>query len=79
MYIFLNCFTGSPDHNPTQYLPIFGDTFEDQVNSMIHDVLQPAGFVVKHWTRLPYLCEGDLSRSFYWLDDAVFVLELDHS
>lgn len=27
-----------------------------------------------HISQLPYLCEGDLSRAYYVLDDAVFLL-----
>ena len=30
---------------------------------------------VVRWSRLPYLCEGDLEQAFYWLSDAVFVLK----
>ena len=51
-----------------------GVTFEAQVSSVIEHVLRPAGFRVLAFTRLPYLCEGDLEHSFYTLDDAVFVL-----
>ncbi|XP_075225357.1 protein-L-histidine N-pros-methyltransferase [Lycorma delicatula] len=69
--------SGRPDHNPNQFLPITGETFEQQVNSLIEEVIHPAGFVVERWTRLPYLCEGDLSQSYYWLDDAVFILRRD--
>ena len=37
-------------------------------------VLQPLGFSMVALTRLPYLCEGDLHKEVYWLDDAVMVL-----
>lgn len=67
---------GSCDHKPRQFLPLSGNSFEEQVNSMMGDVLEPMGFTVERWTRLPYLCEGDLSQSYYWLNDAVFVLRL---
>jgi hypothetical protein len=62
------------DHSPDEFLEIFGDTFEDQVNST-STLLESAGFKVERWSRLPYLCEGDLGQSFYWLDDVVFVLK----
>ncbi|XP_063925679.1 protein-L-histidine N-pros-methyltransferase isoform X2 [Zophobas morio] len=66
---------GSRGHKPTELLPILGSCFEDQVNSVVHDVLTPAGFKVVSWTRVPYLCEGDLQQSYYWLDDVVFILK----
>ncbi|XP_066994843.2 protein-L-histidine N-pros-methyltransferase [Anabrus simplex] len=65
---------GRVDHRPTEWLPIQGTTFEDQVVSAISDVFEPAGFFVERWSRVPYLCEGDLNQAFYWLDDAIFVL-----
>lgn len=48
--------------------------FEDQVNALVREVLEPAGFIVIRWTKLPYLCEGDFARAFYKLNDAVFLL-----
>ncbi|KAL3077293.1 hypothetical protein niasHS_013282 [Heterodera schachtii] len=59
---------------PASDIPTKGTTFEAQVNSMIQNVLEPNGFEVIRWTKLPYLCEGDLSRAYYVLDDAVFLL-----
>ncbi|KAK2155479.1 hypothetical protein LSH36_239g03020 [Paralvinella palmiformis] len=44
---------------PEQYLHIQGDSFESQVSNFVHDVLEPVGFVVEAFTRLPYLCEED--------------------
>jgi SAM-dependent methyltransferase len=67
--------SGSRDHKPTEVLPIVGSCFEEQVKSVVEDVLIPAGFEVVSWTRVPYLCEGDLQQSYYWLDDVVFVLK----
>ncbi|XP_013391027.1 methyltransferase-like protein 9 [Lingula anatina] len=63
------------DHIPAEYLYIQGKTFEDQVTSFVEDIFKPVGFKLLKFTRLPYLCEGDLNSSFYVLDDAVFVLE----
>ena len=62
------------DHRPTEWLPIKGSHFEDQVSSAITNVFEASGFNVEHWSRVPYLCEGDLNQAFYWLDDAVFIL-----
>lgn len=61
---------------PERRLSIAGKTFEQQVSSAIHDVFEPFGFNVLCWTRLPYLCEGDLVQDYYWLDDAVFILSI---
>lgn len=36
--------------------------------------LETMGFCVEAWTKAPYLCEGDLRQSFYWLVDVVVVL-----
>lgn len=65
----------SEDHLPTQKLSVNGKTFEEQATSFIKDVLEPTGFTVEHFTRLPYLCEGDLHKSFYVLHDVVFVIK----
>lgn len=74
-YTIMFLFIGSPDHKPAEFLPITGETFEEQIELIINDILEPAGFSVEAWTRLPYLCEGDLVQSYYWLDDAVFILK----
>ncbi|XP_019870274.2 protein-L-histidine N-pros-methyltransferase [Aethina tumida] len=68
--------SGAPDFKPQELLPINGSTFEEQVRSAVHEVFAPAGFEVESWSRVPYLCEGDLQQSYYWLDDAIFVLKL---
>ena len=67
--------SGSANHSPLEKLNITGSTFEDQVMYLVEAVFRPAGFVVEAFTRLPYLCEGDLWHSFYILTDAVFVLK----
>jgi hypothetical protein len=67
-------FLGRLDHRPTEWLPIQGSSFEEQASSAITNVFEASGFHVEHWSRVPYLCEGDLNQAFYWLDDAVFVL-----
>jgi hypothetical protein len=66
-------FVGRLDHQPTEWLPIQGSNFEEQASSAI-SVFEASGFCVERWSRVPYLCEGDLNQAFYWLDDAVFVL-----
>ena len=67
-------FAGPLDHRPTELLPIQGSNFEEQATSAIKNVFEASGFRVERWSRVPYLCEGDLNQAFYWLDDAVFVL-----
>ncbi|XP_050543121.1 protein-L-histidine N-pros-methyltransferase [Daktulosphaira vitifoliae] len=61
---------------PDEKLPITGETFEEQVSSTIANVFEPSGFNVLCWTKLPYLCEGDLNQDYYWLHDAVFILSV---
>ncbi|KAG8228997.1 hypothetical protein J437_LFUL009160 [Ladona fulva] len=68
--------TGSQeDHKPSETIKLHGKTFEEQVSSCEKDLFNPAGFQILRWTRLPYLCEGDLRQSYYWLSDALFVLK----
>lgn len=64
---------------PQEVLQIEGLTLEEQLDSFVNNVIIPAGFDVISWSRVPYLCEGDLAQSFYWLDDVVFVLKVNES
>ncbi|XP_030767091.1 methyltransferase-like protein 9 isoform X2 [Sitophilus oryzae] len=66
--------TGSSDHKPVEALPVKGNTFESQVESLVENVLR-AKFELISWSRVPYLCEGDLRQSYYWLDDVILVLK----
>ncbi|XP_024600028.1 methyltransferase-like protein 9 isoform X1 [Neophocaena asiaeorientalis asiaeorientalis] len=59
---------------PSEILEIKGQNWEEQVNSL-PEVFRKAGFVIEAFTRLPYLCEGDMYNDYYVLDDAVFVLK----
>jgi hypothetical protein len=63
-------------HHPNELLEIEGDLPEEQINSLLLNVFQPIGFHLKKFTRLPYLCEGDIERSYYFLFDYLFVLEM---
>lgn len=67
------------DHKPAEQLPIDGDNFEDQLVSFDADVLRPNGLEILSWTRLPYLSEGDLDLTFYWLYDVVMVIRATES
>ena len=64
---------------PSETLPVTGDTLVEQIVSLEQDVFKPFGFTVESFTKLPYLCEGDLEHSFYVLQDIVFVLKCDSS
>ncbi|XP_055385821.1 protein-L-histidine N-pros-methyltransferase [Condylostylus longicornis] len=41
---------------------------------LFFETLENFGFKLEAWTKAPYLCEGDLRQSFYWLTDLVAVL-----
>ena len=60
---------------PSQMLKINGVTFEEQLVQFVRNVLEPSGYEIISWSRVPYLCEGDLRQSYYWLDDAIFILK----
>lgn len=60
-------------------LPITGSSFEDQVRSLESQVLKPLNFEIVRWSRVPYLCEGDLRQAYYWLDDVILVLKVAES
>lgn len=48
-------------------------TLESEVVEFFRQ-LEKHGFVVEAWTKAPYLCEGDIRQSFYWLTDIVVVV-----
>ncbi|EDW09815.1 protein-L-histidine N-pros-methyltransferase [Drosophila mojavensis] len=48
-------------------------SFEEEA-TMFLELLENCGFRVESWTKAPYLCEGDLRQSFYWLIDLIVVL-----
>lgn len=66
--------SGGKWERPEEHLKVGGKVWEEQVTHLSNDVFRGAGFEVEAVTRLPYLCEGDLYKDFYVLDDAVFVL-----
>jgi len=66
---------GSSFTDPLQRLPITGKTIEEQIKSLHDDVFIPNGFDVVKFTRLPYLCEGDLHNDFFLLTDILFLLK----
>ncbi len=58
---------------PKEHVQVEGKTWEEQVTHL-STVFLKVGFEVEAVTRLPYLCEGDMYKEYYMLDDAVFVL-----
>ena len=68
-------FLGSKFEEPSETLAISGKSAEQQIENLIYNVLEPAGFRVVRFTKLPYLCEGDLYDDYFLLFDYVFVLK----
>lgn len=48
-------------------------SFEEETR-IFFDTLREKGFKIESWTKAPYLCEGDIRQSFYWLIDIVVVV-----
>ncbi|XP_034937903.1 methyltransferase-like protein 9 [Chelonus insularis] len=63
------------DHKPAEYLPVKGKGLEGQIAGLIDRVFSPLGLKCLAWSKLPYLCEGDLGQAYYFLDDVIFVLK----
>lgn len=75
LYPFSPSFPGSKTHEPTEFIHVKGSNFEEQVHHF-ESVFRLSGFEVEKFSRLPYLCEGDLRHSYYVLTDAMFVLRV---
>ncbi|KAF6019411.1 METTL9 [Bugula neritina] len=65
----------SSNYKPSESLDITASSIEEQINLMVKNVFTPSGFELLTFSRVPYLCEGDLTTSFYILYDIVFVLQ----
>lgn len=70
---FLCCLTDT-SHLPIKALMDAKSMPFDQEAKCFFDQLELMGFNIEAWTKAPYLCEGDLRQSFYWLVDVVVVL-----
>ena len=46
-----------------------------QIDSLIERVFKPLGFALQRFSKLPYLCEGNLVQSYYFMTDYVFVFK----
>ncbi|CAJ0591970.1 unnamed protein product [Cylicocyclus nassatus] len=65
--------SGSGSRSDT-WLNVKGRSYEEHASSLVENEFIPAGFEVVKWTKLPYLCEGDFTRPYYVLSDALFLL-----
>lgn len=65
----------SSNHVPREILPLSGSNLEEQVESFVKEVVEPSDFELISWSKLPYLSEGDLELSYYWLIDVLFLLK----
>lgn len=63
------------DHKPEERLPIEGSDFEGQLTTFVKFMENEIGLELVSWTRAPYLCEGDFSQAYYWLDDSIYVFK----
>eukprot|EP00796_Vickermania_ingenoplastis_P005861 gene5861-4183_t len=72
--------TGSRQKKPKELLPMKGGeccrgaSYEASLTKLVENVLIPTGFEIVRWTRLPYLCEGDLVLKYAVLYDAVLIM-----
>jgi SAM-dependent methyltransferase len=46
-----------------------------QIQMLVDDVFEPLGFELEKFTKLPYLCEGNIAQAFFYLHDYVFVFK----
>lgn len=61
-------------HKPIEPLAVAGCTFEHELNNFCDKVLADQWQVVR-WTKVPYLSEGNIELSYYWLIDALLLLK----
>jgi SAM-dependent methyltransferase len=47
-----------------------------QIKYLLENIFEPNGFELIKFTKLPYLCEGNLQQSYYYMLDYVFILKL---
>ncbi|KRY23760.1 Methyltransferase-like protein 9, partial [Trichinella patagoniensis] len=76
-YQFVEYTDHGKSNAPREWIDLNGNTFEEQLECFVKKVLQPSGFNVVRFTRLPYLSEGDMMKSFYVLDCALLLLTAD--
>lgn len=69
--------TSSGYVRPSEKMEIQGDSFEITANKFVEEVLLPNGFVVKAFSKIPYLSQGDYYRELYALTDSLWVVGLN--
>ncbi|XP_053211800.1 protein-L-histidine N-pros-methyltransferase-like [Panonychus citri] len=62
-------------HKPSESITLTGNSLEQHAQSFIQDYIEPNDLELIAWTKVPYLCEGDLELSYYWLNDVLFLLK----
>jgi len=67
-----------PSHKPSEKMNIAGDTFEAQVETAV-SMFKEVGFSLESWAKVPYLCEGDLNRPLYHLNNALIMFKKNAS
>lgn len=65
----------SVNNRPSESIEITGLTFEEQLCSLDEKLFAPNGLKIVKWSKVPYLCEGDLDETFYRLTDSIIVLK----
>lgn len=68
-----------PTYAASETIVVEGQTMEEQVDSLVKCVFEPLGYKLKSWTRVPYLCEGDIHKDWYFMIDIVLLLQHDSS
>jgi hypothetical protein len=64
------------DNKPTETFPFKLDkNSAEQIGELVDKVFAPIGFELIRFSKLPYLCEGNLAQSYYYLIDYLFVLK----
>lgn len=67
--------SSSNGHKPSEVINLTGNSLEQHAQSFIQDYIEPNDLELVAWTKVPYLCEGDLELSYYWLNDVLFLLK----
>jgi SAM-dependent methyltransferase len=61
-----------PSHKPSEAMIVSKGTFKHEVETAVA-AFAAAGFTLERWSRVPDLCEGDLRKPIYQLDNGLFV------
>eukprot|EP01100_Stratorugosa_tubuloviscum_P014846 TRINITY_DN8177_c0_g1_i1.p1 TRINITY_DN8177_c0_g1~~TRINITY_DN8177_c0_g1_i1.p1 ORF type:complete len:317 (+),score=136.80 TRINITY_DN8177_c0_g1_i1:79-1029(+) len=66
---------GTQKLQPQEQIKLSNLTFEEAVNSFVNNILEPNGFRVRFFSKVPYLSEGDSNADYYILPNAIFLLQ----